>query len=153
MVLQREKKPPVTSHATDVQVLTGAVEVVEGKQPGIALRIGTALDPGIERKLRPNEDTLSVTRGLIPAASPKPFVLLIVADGMGGQGHGQQASRLAVQSLVEYVSGSLCSKQTTPQYLSRFARRGCPVCQSGGVSAQPGAENPDGHDDNGSTGR
>jgi len=115
MVLQREKKPPVTSHATDVQVLTGAVEVVEGKQQGIALRIGTALDPGIERKLRPNEDTLSVTRGLIPAASPKPFVLLIVADGMGGQGHGQQASRLAVQSLVENVSGSLCSKQTTPQ--------------------------------------
>jgi len=115
MVLQREKKPPVTSHATDVQVLTGAVEVVEGKQQGIALRIGTALDPGIERKLRPNEDTLSVTRGLIPAASPKPFVLLIVVDGMGGQGHGQQASRLAVQSLVENVSGSLCSKQTTPQ--------------------------------------
>ena len=114
MVLQREKKPPVTSHTTDVQVLTGAVEVVEGKQPGIALRIGTALDPGIERKLRPNEDTLSVTRGLIPAASPKPFVLLIVADGMGGQGHGQQASRLAVQSLVEYISDSLCSKQTTP---------------------------------------
>jgi len=91
------------------------VEVVEGKQQGIALRIGTALDPGIERKLRPNEDTLSVTRGLIPAASPKPFVLLIVVDGMGGQGHGQQASRLAVQSLVENVSGSLCSKQTTPQ--------------------------------------
>ena len=115
MVLQREKKPPDTSHSTDVQVLTGAVKVVEGKQPGIALRIGTALDPGIERKLRPNEDTLSVTRGIIPAASPKPFVLLIVADGMGGQGHGQEASQLAVQSLVESVSGSLCTTQVTPQ--------------------------------------
>ena len=67
MVLQREKKPPVPSHATDVQVLAGAEQVVEVKQPGIALRIGTALDPGIERKLRPNEDTLSVTRGLGPA--------------------------------------------------------------------------------------
>ena len=115
MVLQREKKPPVPSHATDVQVLAGAEEVVEVKQPGIALRIGTALDPGIERKLRPNEDTLSVTRGIIPAASPKPFVLLTVADGMGGHGHGQEASRLAVGSLIEYVSGSLCSKQATPQ--------------------------------------
>jgi len=124
MVLQREKKPPVTSHATDVQVLTGAVEVVEGKQQGIALRIGTALDPGIERKLRPNEDTLSVTRGIIPAASSKPFVLLTVADGMGGQGHGQEASRLAVQSLTEYVSGLLYSKQVTPQNFLSLLKEG-----------------------------
>jgi serine/threonine protein phosphatase PrpC len=115
MVLQREKKPPVTSHATDVQVLSGEEEVVEERQPGIALRIGTALDPGIERKLRPNEDTLSVTRGIIPLASPKPFVLLTVADGMGGPGHGQEASRLAVGSLTEYVSFSFCSKQAMPQ--------------------------------------
>lgn len=115
MILQREKKPPVPSQATDVQVLAGAEGVVEVKQPGIALRIGTALDPGIERKLRPNEDTLSVTRGIIPAASPKPFVLLTVADGMGGHGHGQEASRLAVGSLTEYVSGSLYSKQATTQ--------------------------------------
>ena len=64
MLLQQEKKPPVTSHQTDVQLLAGTKEVVEVKQPGIALRIGTALDPGIERKLRPNEDTLSVTRGI-----------------------------------------------------------------------------------------
>jgi serine/threonine protein phosphatase PrpC len=34
---------------------------------------------------------------------------------MGGQGHGQEASRLAVECLTEYVSGSLCSKQATPQ--------------------------------------
>jgi len=124
MVIQREKKPPVTSHATDVQLLAGAEEVVEVRQTGIALRIGTALDPGIERKLRPNEDTLSVTRGIIPAASSKPFVLLTVADGMGGQGHGQEASRLAVQSLTEYVSGLLCSKQVTPQNFLSLLKEG-----------------------------
>jgi serine/threonine protein phosphatase PrpC len=115
MLLQQEKKPPVTSHSTDVQMIAGVEEVVEVRKPGIALRIGTALDPGIERKLSPNEDTLSVTHDSIPSASSKPFVLLMVADGMGGQGHGQEASRLAVQSLTEYVSGSLCSKQATPQ--------------------------------------
>jgi len=124
MVIQREKKPPVTSHATDVQLLAGAQEVVEVRQTGIALRIGTALDPGIERKLRPNEDTLSVTRGIIPAASSKPFVLLTVADGMGGQGHGQEASRLAVQSLTEYVSGLLYSKQVTPQNFLSLLKEG-----------------------------
>ena len=37
----------------------------------------------------------------------------MVADGMGGQGHGQEASQFAVQSLVEYVLGSLCSKRVT----------------------------------------
>jgi serine/threonine protein phosphatase PrpC len=42
-------------------------------------------------------------------------VLLVVADGMGGQGHGQEASQLAVQSLTESVAGSLCSKQATSQ--------------------------------------
>jgi len=42
---------------------------------------------------------------------PQPFVLLAVADGMGGVGHGQEASQLAASSLVEYVSHSLCSQQ------------------------------------------
>jgi len=107
-----------------VQLLAGAEEAVEVRQIGIVLRIGTALDPGIERKLRPNEDTLSVTRGIIPAASSKPFVLLTVADGMGGQGHGQEASRLAVQSLTEYVSGLLCSKQVTPQNFLSLLKEG-----------------------------
>jgi serine/threonine protein phosphatase PrpC len=119
MVIQREKKTPVISQSTDVKMLAGAEEVVEVRKPGIALRIGTALDPGIERKLSPNEDTLSVTLDVITAASSKPYVLLTIADGMGGQGHGQEASQLAVGSLTEYVSGSLCSKQATPQtYLS-----------------------------------
>jgi len=96
-------------------MLAGADEVVDRRKSGIALRIGTALDPGIERKLRPNEDTLSVTYHVIPTASSKPFELLIVSDGMGGHGHGQEASRLAVRSLTEYVSGSLCSKQAMSQ--------------------------------------
>jgi serine/threonine protein phosphatase PrpC len=34
---------------------------------------------------------------------------------MGGQAHGQEASRLAVRSLAEYVSGSLGSQQMKPK--------------------------------------
>ncbi len=124
MLIQQEKKPPVTSHYTDVQLLAGAEEGVEVRQPGIALRIGTAIDAGIERKLWPNEDTLAVIHEAIPSASSKPFVLLTVADGMGGQGHGQEASRLAVQSLTEYVAGSLCSKQGTPQTFLSLLEKG-----------------------------
>ena len=90
-------------------------------QPVLAVQVGYQLDPGIRRKDRPNEDTLHVTQGTMSAASPStssiPYVLLLVADGMGGQGHGQLASRLAVQSLVEYVSDSSKVQQRSPESL------------------------------------
>jgi serine/threonine protein phosphatase PrpC len=65
--------------------------------------------------MSPNEDTLSVSHDTIGSASSQPFVLLSVADGMGGQGHGQEASRLAVRSLNEHLAASLSSEQATPQ--------------------------------------
>src|SRR5437868_9877811 len=87
----------------------------EAGLPVLALHIGSHQDPGIRRKYRPNEDTLFVVHGAMPLTSPStpptPFVLLLMADGMGGQGHGRTASRLAVRSLVEYVSSSLNTQQ------------------------------------------
>ena len=102
-----------TSDYAYVLTLAGAEKVEQAGQSCLALSIGAHLDPGIRRKHRPNEDTILVTHGFVPSATsaPKPFVLLAVADGMGGPGHGQEASQLAVQSLVEYVSHSLCSQQ------------------------------------------
>ena len=87
------------------------------KQPVLVLQVGSNLDPGLRRKDRPNEDSIFVTQGIIPSASasPKPFALIMVADGMGGHTHGQEASQLAVQSLVEYVSGCLRSQQMGPE--------------------------------------
>src|SRR5213082_3668691 len=121
MVIQQDTNPPVTSHHAPLPTLASADEEVDTRQPALALQVGSDLDPGIERKQRPNEETLFVTHGVMPSTSastsPKPFALLMVADGMGGQGHGQEASQLAVGSLVEYVSGSLCSKQMTPEAL------------------------------------
>jgi len=85
----------------------------------LTLKVGSDLDPGIRRKQRPNEDTLLVTKVIVPSAPPstlpRPFALFIVADGMGGQAHGQEASRLAVQSLADYVSGSFSSQQMKPE--------------------------------------
>jgi serine/threonine protein phosphatase PrpC len=119
MLKQQDNKPPITSHHALLPTLASADEEVDTRQPALVLQVGSDLDPGLERRLRPNEDTLFVTHGVTPcpsaSPSPKPFTLLMVADGMGGQGHGQEASQLAVQSLVEYVSGSLCSKQMTSE--------------------------------------
>src|SRR5258707_3173315 len=96
--------------------------------PVLALRIGSQQDPGIRRKYRPNEDTLFVVQGAMPSTSPStppiPFVLLVVADGMGGQGHGRTASRLAVKSLVAYMSSSLSTQQSAPAALLALLRAG-----------------------------
>jgi len=119
MLIQLDNNRPITSHHALLPWLAKAVEVVDTRQSALVLQVGSDLDPGIERKQRPNEDALFVTHGVMPSAStsPKPFALFMVADGMGGQGHGQEASQLAVQSLVEYICGSLCSKQVTSEAL------------------------------------
>ena len=82
MLLQQENHPPVTPLSARVQPLAGAEEAVDERQAALALQVGSALDPGIERKLKPNEDTVSIIRGVIPPASSKPFALFMVADGM-----------------------------------------------------------------------
>jgi len=106
-----------TFYPASAHIVTDAEMAGHTEQLSFALRIGAQLDPGIRRKQRPNEDTVLVTHGVMPStsSSPKPFVLLAVADGMGGPGHGQQASQLAVQSLVEYVSGFLGSQPRTSE--------------------------------------
>ena len=117
-VIRQDNKPSGTSYPTRGHTLAGAGQGVHAEQPMFALKVGSHLDPGIRRKHRPNEDTLLVTQGIVPCAPPstlpKPFALLIVADGVGGQAHGQEASRLAVRSLAKYVSGSLGSQQMKP---------------------------------------
>jgi len=119
MLRRRDNNPSSSSHHAHVYTPAGAGKGVKSEQPVLALQVGSDTDPGIRRKHSPNEDTILVTQGSMPSASPstlpKPFVLLIVADGMGGQAHGQEASRLAVQSLTRYVSGSLGSQQLKPE--------------------------------------
>src|SRR6266849_9744511 len=119
MLRRRDNNPSGTFHYARMHTPAGAGKGVNTGQSVLALQVGSHLDPGIKRKHRPNEDTILVTQGTVPSASPstlpKPFALLIVADGMGGQARGQEASRLAVQSLAEYVSGSLGSQQLKPE--------------------------------------
>jgi serine/threonine protein phosphatase PrpC len=123
MLIQQENRPLVTSQGTRFQTLPGA-RVVDAEQPVLVLQVGYDLDPGEVRKQSPNEDTLSVTCGVISSTPPKVFTLLMVADGMGGQAHGQEASQLAVHTLAEYVSGSLRSKQETSKTLLPILKAG-----------------------------
>ncbi|HZU66421.1 MAG TPA: protein phosphatase 2C domain-containing protein [Ktedonobacteraceae bacterium] len=74
------------------------------------LLVGWRTDPGLERRHKPNEDSLFAARGTRgDRARPQDFGLFIVADGMGGHAFGQQASRLAIQTMTEWVLPQLAS--------------------------------------------
>jgi serine/threonine protein phosphatase PrpC len=126
MILQKNSNYTEISNHTEGYTLAGVEQVEKVEQSCLALSIGAHLDPGIRRKYKPNEDTVLVTYGVMPSASPsqKSFVLLAVADGVGGQGHGQEASQLAAQSLVGYLSDSLCSGQRRPVELLTLLKAG-----------------------------
>ena len=59
------------------------------------LRVGAATDAGRVRHL--NEDAYASRAG---------HGLFVVCDGMGGAASGEIASRLAVESIVDHLSGA-----------------------------------------------
>lgn len=67
----------------------------------LSLSAGVGLDPGIKRRGAPNEDFVFIAQGMVAAQGP--YGLYVVADGMGGHAHGREASRLAIESLVDDV--------------------------------------------------
>src|SRR5579859_947878 len=126
MLMQQDIRSSVTARHAFLPAPARTVEIVDVDQPVLALHVGSDLDVGLERKDKPNEDTIYDTYGVMTfaSASPKAFALLMVADGMGGQAHGQEASHLAVQSLVTHVSAALCSKRMTPDAFLRLLIEG-----------------------------
>jgi serine/threonine protein phosphatase PrpC len=123
MLLHQENKSAITPRKTELSPFLERGQT-KGRQPVLELHVGSALDPGITRKQDPNEDTLSVIRGVISSTPPKPFTLMIVADGMGGQARGQEASRLAVQSLSKCLMASLRTKQQRPEAFIPLLKEG-----------------------------
>ena len=70
----------------------------------LSLAVGTRSDPGIKRKYKLNEDSLFAMQGARPQnAQLQQFGLFVVADGMSGHANGQDASRLAIQTIINYM--------------------------------------------------
>jgi serine/threonine protein phosphatase PrpC len=70
----------------------------------LGLVVITETNPGIKRKHKPNEDSLFAAEGaLTHNAQPQRFGLFVVADGMGGHANGQDASRTAIQHIIDYI--------------------------------------------------
>src|SRR5205807_2339723 len=68
----------------------------------IQLSAGVGLDSGKKRRGKPNEDFVFAAQGTV-APTQAPFGLFVVADGIGGHVNGQEASRLAIETIVDSV--------------------------------------------------
>lgn len=95
--------PPRNGNAAldSAKTLPYGVQQLQGHNLGMV--VGYETDPGIKRKHKPNEDSMLALQGMTSDVQPRPFGLFVVADGMGGHANGQDASRLAIQTLIDYV--------------------------------------------------
>jgi serine/threonine protein phosphatase PrpC len=83
----------------------------------VYLDIGTALDTGIKRRGKPNEDSLLALPAISNACGGvQPVGLFVVADGMGGHGNGQEASHLAITALRDALRLALVGSPQDDNY-------------------------------------
>jgi serine/threonine protein phosphatase PrpC len=95
---------PANGYGSVESETTLQYNIQELQSPNLSLVVGYLTDPGIKRKHRPNEDSLFAMQGARTHNSlPQEFGLFVVADGMGGHANGQDASRLAIQTIINYM--------------------------------------------------
>ena len=98
------------------------VAVVDERQPraggsSVYLDCSTALDTGIKRRGKPNEDSLLALPAITNACGGvQPVGLFVVADGMGGHGNGQEASHLAITALHDALKLALVGSPEDDNY-------------------------------------
>ena len=70
----------------------------------VSLAVGSVSNVGLKRQHKPNEDSLFAVEGARTHNSqPQTFGLFVVADGMGGHANGQDASRTAIQTMIDFM--------------------------------------------------
>lgn len=79
-------------------------------RPVRSLEVGVGWHVGKERQGTPNEDNLIALQGLCTCRDRLvTFGLFVVADGMGGHSYGQEASSIAIQTMLHTVVPDITS--------------------------------------------
>lgn len=113
-----------TRPAAQPHTSTNAYEKVRNIRPlsmqPQPFQVGVGWNVGLTRRDTPNEDSLLVLQATCTYQGQLiPFGLFAVADGMGGHEHGQEASRLAIQSVMHTVlQNILMGNDLSDAYLS-----------------------------------
>ena len=88
----------------------------QGGEEHVDFDVITNTNPGIKRKHKPNEDSMFAVRGTRNLSGRTQHIgLFVVADGMGGHANGQDASRLAIQTIIDYVLPRLVHGEDTQE--------------------------------------
>jgi len=104
-----EFSPVNSSNDTDKTLPYGIEQL---KSPNLSLAVGYLTDPGIKRKHKPNEDSLLAMQGAgTNNSQSQEYGLFVVADGMGGHANGQNASRMAIQNIIDYMLPQISEKK------------------------------------------
>jgi serine/threonine protein phosphatase PrpC len=99
-----EMSPSTTRNGLTDSDKTRTDPLRQANNQNVGFGVITRTDPGIKRKHKPNEDSLFAAQGTREAnSSPQQVGLFVVADGMGGHANGQDASRLAIQTIINYI--------------------------------------------------
>ncbi len=86
----------------------------------LRLEVGIGWHTGITRQHKPNEDSVMALQSSCSYHGQLiPFGLFAVADGMGGHAYGQEASRIALQSMMQMILPNiLASNKLNDDFLS-----------------------------------